>query len=314
MLFLVFILISGFYGKAAAAIPPCSLDALTESIEMLDASFGKSERDAIEKVFCNVQAIAARAQPIRVHLTDTKMGFVYPNDLFIESHFKPQTTLGSGFQQSLEKSGALWAHEYAHAVLSSRLLPSHADWAQSYARSVELEKLYDRLKQCEEQRPICPEFRSLIKERLTFWNPGEFEKVDEFMSAYVPYDELFADSVSVLVFSDPSAVTKALSFPGMDLVDASAAALRDFSIPHQTTDGLPSEGHGLLAPSRYWLWKNRFSKIRPNDLHAKTEALSLLSSAIETEVVRRLANHKVSTPQEINENLLSALNPNPAAN
>jgi len=71
-----------------------------------------------------------------------------------------------------------------------------------------------------------------------------------------PYHEFFADLVGIFYANNPQAMYLALTYNGIDLELDNNAKAMDFTIDHPVETWNDSEVHNLLAPTRYFVWKN----------------------------------------------------------
>lgn len=292
-------LLAFFLGLPALAADTCEFTDLFSDIKISAVDLRGGELDAAKETLCKVLRIATFPGPVNLTLQNGGNYYLHGGALFLQPYFK---STGSHYVHDLKDSQIIWSHEYGHAVLSAFIEKSFPQLLPFLKRDVDYQHLVDEM---DRARADGPRYQSLKEIWQKFWMPGEASQVQAFNQLFSPYDEFFADLVSVLTFDDRSAMTRALSFPGMGAGVAERYSLRDFSRERSSQGFQVKSPHGLLAPTRGWLGQHLGTPLKlseKRDLLAKVS--QVLLREVETRWKKKLFN---LTPAAINQRLIERL-------
>lgn len=249
---------------------------------------------------CETSAFTGKVRVDEIWLNDVIMGFESRGRLTFMARYRPIGSEG-GYEASLEKTADVWVHEYGHAVLKHRLLSRHPEWQTHLVKNQERAFLQDEFLDCAQRQ--CPDMLRLLDRIRNFWEPGEQDRVMDFVKAYVVYDEMYADVVTVLKTGNPSVIYQAFDYPGIETYKDTINQRRDFALNHEHSDQVADPHyHGVMAYTRHWLWVNFIP------FHEKAEVLTRLELAIEAEMKVRIANGEYDlSNREINERFIRRL-------
>ena len=236
-------------------------------------------------------------------------------------------------EKSLASTLNTFAHEYGHSILASRL---KIDLREYRKFKIESKKIYllevQNAKLLEKSGELMIKLKEAIdsnnnisekkirkemlelgvsfqeREKKIATTKNEFEKsknTKRVVEISTSYHELFGDVIAAFYSNDPEAMYKAHTYPGISHENEVLALMRDFTSQHEVEGWDIVEPHGLLAPTRYFLWKNFWPT--NSSAEKKRDFINNLYLAMLNEMSYRFRNKSSFTPKEINLRLMESI-------
>ena len=193
---------------------------------------------------------------IDFYLQQSRLDFIYADRDAIEGSLKPYYDHRLEFELPFKQAKHIWIHELGHALFNAQL---KQDWKWFKGRLDIFEEWGRLIRLSYDESVNQTEVSSNVRQQIMLYRkyPHVFD-IDEMVT---PYQELFADTLAIIHSEDPKVMVYALSHPqdllGETLSEQEKLYLheRDFSVEIQAENWDITEVHGLLAPSRFPLWK-----------------------------------------------------------
>lgn len=199
---------------------------------------------------------------------------------------------GNQYQADTEQLKAVVVHEYGHAILKEI-------WAQDFRE--EFGELFAGLEEVSQIAETNLELKiSSRAVRQMSAQLANSEAYGLYFKTLPAYSELYADTLAVLFFNDPSVMYKALHYPQIPANKEVFVGPRDFAKDHSAEQlhAHPDE-HTKLSLVRSFIGKHMNA-----DLDQKRSLLKRLGRAITLSIREDLASEKSSSLEETNARLL----------
>jgi len=218
---------------------------------------------------------------------------------------------------SLDKTKTVWAHEYGHLIfqeiIANKFMPISEQklaYEKAFNIALEIPILEDKIKFSKDENEVLKlqqEIKKISDESEKLYRKIEenesFKKLD---LLFHPYAELYADLIAVLYKENPRAEYEVSIYPGSSEEEIEIASVRNFTVEHQLAGWKFSEKHGLLAPTKSFL----YLKLWPlkYEISEKRNLLQIVFHSILSELENRWGTAlEFLTPEEINFRLITKI-------
>lgn len=214
----------------------------------------------------------------------------------VPQHLFSRDNEGREHNATEEQLKTVMIHEYGHALLNER-------WKEDFAE--EFSELFEGLLTVSQMGE--ENFIHNIKSQGVRRQGQNLAATDMFAQYYkvMPaYQELYADTLAVIITNDLSGMRKAMSFAVNDPRHVDSVKLRDFAVEHSLEEILQNnDAHTKLSLVRSYLGK----RLSTMNMNQKFRLLAQLESAMTVVIKPILENDELPSAEKANQDLIELL-------